>query len=95
MKDTISALQQKMEAAAAALDFEAAQRYRDRISLMRGGASSGEAERADTTRLVRQRPGAMGLGTNQQRIAPPEDWQPPVKPDPMTSGRATRRKARK
>jgi hypothetical protein len=95
MADTIDALQTKMEAAAAALDFEAAKRYRDRISLMRGGASSEEAEQADTSRLVRQSPGAMGLGTSQQRTSPPDDWQPPAKPDPMTSGRVTRRKARK
>ena len=95
MADTIDALQQKMEAAAAALDFEAAKRYRDRISLMRGGATPGEADQADTSGLVRQRAGAMGLGTSQQRTAPPDDWQPPAKPDPMTSGRVTRHKARK
>lgn len=92
MTDTIESLHEKMEAAAAALDFEAAKRYRDRISLMRGGATSAEAERADTSGLDRQQAGAMGLGTSQARTARPADWQPPRKPDPMTRGRTARRK---
>lgn len=90
MEDDIETLREKMEAAARALDFETAQRYRDRISLMRGGATAAEAERADGAGLVRQRPGAMGLGTSQQRVTPPPDWRPPPKPDPMTTGRTTR-----
>lgn len=92
MTDTIATLHQKMEAAAAALDFEAAKRYRDRINLMRGGATAVEAQAADTTALDRQQSGAMGLGTSQPRVSPPRDWRPPVKPDPMTTGRSLRRK---
>ncbi|MEH3047319.1 UvrB/UvrC motif-containing protein [Sphingomonas adhaesiva] len=92
MTDTIETLQQRMEAAARALDFEEATRLRDRINLMRGGASAPAAERADTSGLTRQRPGAMGLGTSQQRVAPPPGWTPPPRPDPMTRGRGTRRR---
>lgn len=90
MSETIETLRQKMEAAARALDFEEAKRCRDRINLMRGGATADEAEQADVSGLVRQQPGAMGRGTSQQRMSPPPGWQPPPKPDPMTSGRARR-----
>jgi hypothetical protein len=92
MADTIQALRERMEAAAEALDFEEAKRLRDRISLMRGGATPEEAERADVAGLMRQRPGAMGLGTSQQQVAPPAGWTPPRKPDPMTRGRGSRRR---
>ncbi|OAN62364.1 UvrB/UvrC motif-containing protein [Sphingomonas sp. TDK1] len=87
MTDTIENLQQQMEAAARALDFEEARRIRDRINLMRGGASAAEVEHADTSGLVRQQPGSMGLGTSRQRPVPPPGWKPPPKPDLMTSGR--------
>lgn len=91
MADTVETLHRKMAAAAAALDFEAARRYRDRINLMRGGATSDQAEQADTAGLQRQRTGAMGLGTGQAKPAPPPDWQPPIKPDPMTTGKTKRK----
>lgn len=90
MRDSIADLQQQMEAAAEAMDFERARVLRDRINLIRGGASGAEAGAADTSGLVRQQPGAMGLGTSQQRMTPPPGWKPPRKPDPMT--RATGRK---
>ena len=80
-----------MAAAAAALDYEEARRLRDRIALIRGGASPGEAEAADTAGLKRQQPGAMGLGTSQQKLTPPPGWTPPPRPDPMTKGRSRRR----
>lgn len=92
MAETIETLQRMMEAAVARLDFEEARRCRDRISLMRGGASAAEAGSADLAGLTRQQPGAMGLGTSQQRMTPPPGWQPPPKPDPMTSGRNARRR---
>ncbi|KRB81514.1 excinuclease ABC subunit B [Sphingomonas sp. Root710] len=79
-----------MEAAAKALDFEEARRCRDRINLMRGGATSAEAGEADTSGLTRQQPGAMGLGTSQQRMTPPPGWKPPAKPDLMTTGHGRR-----
>lgn len=90
MTDTIESLRARMEAAAAALDFEEARRLRDRISLMRGGATAAQAARADTSGMTRQRPGAMGLGTSQQRVEPPPGWTPPARPDPMTTGRRRR-----
>ncbi len=82
MTGSIEALRLEMEAAAAALDFEAAGRLRDRISLLRGGGTD-----ADPSGLERQRPGAMGLGTSQSRVVPPEGWVKPTKPDPMTKRR--------
>ncbi len=84
--DGIEELREQMEAAAAALDFETARRLRDRINLLRGGASADDAARADTTGIERQAPGAMGLGSSQQRMTPPPGWKPPPKPDLMTAG---------
>ena len=92
MTDSIQTLRERMEAAAASLDFEEARRLRDRISLMRGGASAEEAERADLSGVRRQRPGAMGLGTSQQQVKPPPGWKPPPRPDPLTRGRGSRRR---
>ena len=87
MSKTIEDLQREMAAAVEALDFEEAGRLRDRINLMRGGADAGEAAEADTSGLVRQQPGAMGLGTSRQRPVPPPGWKRPPKPDLMTSGK--------
>lgn len=95
MTDTLLTLQQKMEAAVQALDFEEAKRCRDKISLMRSGATAAEADEADLSGLERQQPGSMGLGTSQQRMTPPPGWKPPPKPDPMTSGRGSRHGKRK
>jgi len=85
MVKTIETLQREMEQAAAALDFEEARRLRDRISLLRGGASPEDAARADTSDLNRQQAGAMGLGTSQQRVTPPAGWTPPAKPNLNTT----------
>lgn len=95
MSETLHDLQLKMEAAARALDFEEAKRCRDQISLIRGGATPSEAEQADLSGVERQQPGAMGLGTSQQRVTPPKGWKPPPKPDSMTSGQTAPRKPRK
>ena len=92
MTETLQTLQKKMQAAAEALDFEEAKRCRDKISLMRDGATAAAAEEADFSGLKRQQPGAMGLGTSQQRVTPPSGWKPPPKPDPMTANRSKRRK---
>ena len=89
MTVSIAALQEQMEAAAAALDFEGARALRDRIALLRAGA---EDVAVDTSGLARQQPGAMGLGTSQSRVVPPEGWVKPVKPDPMTRNTSRRGK---
>ena len=89
---TIETLQERMQLAAAALDFEEARRYRDMINMMRGGATATEAEEANFTGLKRQEPGAMGLGTSQQKMTPPDNWRAPPKPDLMTAARSTRRR---
>ena len=95
MPDTIETLQKRMEDAALALDFEEATRCRDMINAMRMGATAAEAEEANYAGLQRQQPGAMGLGTSQQRMTPPPGWRAPRKPDLMTSGRSSRGKGRK
>jgi len=92
MTDDAEDIRRRMEAAADALDFEEARRLRDRLTLMRGGASAAEAQAADTQGLTRQQPGKMGLGTSQQRMTPPAGWTPPPKPDPLTSGSSKRRR---
>jgi hypothetical protein len=95
MADTIETLKKKMGDAALALGFEEATRCRDMINAMRMGATAAEAEEADFAGLERQQPGAMGLGTSQQKMTPPAGWRAPPKPDLMTSGRSLRGKGRK
>ena len=90
--DELERLRVAMEQAAAEEDFELARKYRDQITLIRGGASAAEAEAADTAGLRRQQPGAMGLGTSQQKMTPPKGWTPPRKPDPMTKSVSRPRK---
>ena len=87
-----AAIRARMEAAAEALNFEEARRLRDQLNLVRGGADAAEAAQADTSGLIRQQPGSMGLGTSQQRMTPPPGWKPPVKPDPMTKRRGKGRR---
>jgi hypothetical protein len=90
MSSTIDELHRRMEAAAAAMDFEEATRLRDRINLLRGGADTDQAMQADTSGIRRQQPGSMGLGSSRQQVTPPSGWKPPHKPDPMTRGRGNR-----
>lgn len=73
-----------MQAAAERLDFEEARRLRDRIALMRAGA---ETLDVDTSTLIRQQPGAMGIGSSRGRPVRPDGWTTPKRPDPMTRGR--------
>lgn len=87
MTPDIAELERRMRAAADAEDFEEAQRLRDQINLVRGGATLEEARAADTSGLSRQKAGAMGIGTNVPRPLKPDGWRPPRKPDFMTSGR--------
>ena len=83
-----------MEAAAAALDYEEASRLRDQLSLLRGRPESGALGEIDTSRLKRQQPGAMGLGTSDAKTTPPADWRPPPRPDSMTAGHRPPRRRR-
>lgn len=92
MTETIETLRERMEAAAEAQDFEEARRLRDTIALVQGGASPEEAWRASAAGSLRQSPGAMGLGTGQQKVALPPDWRPPAKPDLLTSRKGSPRK---
>jgi hypothetical protein len=85
-------LRLKMEAAAEAMDFEEAARLRDEYSLLRGAPDVEATGEIDTSRLKRQQPGAMGLGTSEQVMKPPPGWKPPPKPDPMTKGRGRRQR---
>ena len=90
MSIDIAAMQAEMEAAAAALDFEAARALRDRIALIRAGAEDVEV---DTAGLARQQPGAMGIGTSQPRPVTPDGWVKPTRPDPMTRNTGRRKKS--
>jgi len=80
-----------MDLASSELDFERARLLRDRLNLLRGGASLADALTADTVGIARQQPGNMGLGTSRQRLTPPEGWQPPPRPDPMTRATGCRK----
>lgn len=89
--NTLADLHAAMEAAAARDDYEEAARLRDRISLIRAAGGQVYDPGFDAAGLTRQQPGAMGLGTSQQRVTPPPGWSPPRKPDPMTRGTQRRR----
>ncbi len=93
MDGLLEQLRLRMEEAAASMDFEEASRLRDQISLLRGRTDD-DAVEIDTSRLKRQQPGAMGLGTSEQKMSPPQDWKPPRKPDPMTTGHKTPKRRR-
>lgn len=85
MSSKTEELRLRMEAAADAMNFEEASRLRDQLSLLRGRPEGDVADDTDTSRFVRQRPGAMGLGTSDQKITPPAGWRAPPRPDPLTS----------
>lgn len=84
-----------MEAAAAALDFEEARRLRDQLSILRERPDVEVPDDLDTSRLTRQVPGKMGLGTSDPGFVPPPGWKPPRKPDPMTIGNRTAKHRRR
>jgi hypothetical protein len=70
-------LEAEMRAAAAAGNFERAAKLRDDL----------RALDFDPSEIHAQVPGAMGIGTQHPKPLPPEGWQRPKKPDPMTRGR--------
>ncbi len=89
-------LKAQMEEAVAALDFETAGKLRDQIEdLLRDNRVRGVEDAPRASYFQRQVPGKMGLGTDQQVYAPPPDWVPPPKPDPMTTGHSRGARRRK
>ena len=53
-----------------------------------------DASDPKASKLRRQEPGKMGLGTSDQRMKPPPGWTPPKRPDPMTTNTKPRRGGR-
>jgi excinuclease UvrABC nuclease subunit len=54
MADTIESLRERMEVAAAALDFEEARRLREMIGLIRGGAAADDTADVDLSGITRR-----------------------------------------
>ncbi len=84
--EPIADLTRRMAQAVADEDFELAARLRDQIAGV-DGAPPVQADELPPTKLRRQIPGKMGLGTDQQVFKPPEGWVRPAKPDLMTTNR--------
>ncbi len=91
MSSALDDLRQRMAAAVEAMDFEQAARLRDQISLLQGQPDGVAPEVGEGSRLRRQEPGKMGLGTSDQRFVPPPGWKPPKKPDLMTNVKPRKR----
>ncbi len=90
MDNDLAALQQFLADAVLAEDYEMAAALRDRIA-----ALSPQAEDIKTpSKLRRQEPGKMGLGTSDQKFSPPPGWKPPRRPDLMTTNTKPRRGGR-
>jgi len=87
MTDAIDRLRKRMEAAAQALDFEEARRLRDQLNLLQLRPDAVIPADFDTSRLKRQVPGQMGLGTSDPAFLPPDGWKPPKKPELFTTCR--------
>jgi hypothetical protein len=85
MTHPLEQLRLDMEAASQAGDFEEAARLRDRLSLLRDQPDAAPSIDIDTSRLKRQEPGKMGLGTSDQVMKPPPGWKPPPRPDNLTT----------
>jgi len=85
MTDDLAALKQFLADAVLAEDYEMAATLRDRIAAL---------EPKTPSKLRRQEPGKMGLGTSDQKFRPPEGWKPPKRPDLMTTNTKPRRGGR-
>ncbi len=77
MATTRDKLEAEMRAAAATGNYERAAKLRDDLRAL-------DADRAEIHAPI---PGAMGIGTQHPKPAPPVGWKRPKKPDPMTKGR--------
>jgi hypothetical protein len=84
--DDLAALKRFLADAVLAEDYEMAAALRDRIAAL-------ETE-MPPSKLRRQEPGKMGLGTSDQKFKPPEGWKPPKRPDLMTTNTKPRRGGR-
>ncbi len=80
---TRAELEAQMAAAVEAQDFERAAQLRDALAVMDGVPPPG-------SKIRRQVPGKMGLGTDQQVYAPPKGWVPPERPAPLTANQGRR-----
>ncbi|UZK64797.1 UvrB/UvrC motif-containing protein [Sphingomonas sp. M1-B02] len=90
--EAIAELERAMHEAAERDDFEAAAALRNRLAVVRAGGGDPAADEGDFAGLKRQQPGAMGIGTQHPKPAPPAGWKKPVKPSPMTANTARRGK---
>jgi hypothetical protein len=88
MSDDLAALKTALADAVLAEDFEMAARLRDRIAALQADKPMAPSK------LRRQEPGKMGLGTSDQKFKPPEGWKPPKRPDLMTTNTKPRRGGR-
>lgn len=80
--EEIARLEARMARAVEQEDFETAARLRDEIAWLRRDDRDAAAQ---GSRLQRQVPGKMGLGSSQETYVRPEGWTPPPKPDLMTN----------
>jgi hypothetical protein len=85
MDEELAALTQFLADAVLAEDYEMAATLRDRIAAL---------EPTTPSKLRRQEPGKMGLGTSDQKFRPPPGWKPPKRPDLMTTNTKPRRGGR-
>ncbi|MGC1301539.1 MAG: UvrB/UvrC motif-containing protein [Caulobacteraceae bacterium] len=77
-------LEAQMAAAVEAQDYERAARLRDELARL-------PKDLAPESKIRRQVPGKMGLGSDQQVYAPPKDWVAPTRPAPLTANQRSRR----
>jgi hypothetical protein len=94
MGTSLGGLQLRTLAASESGDFENAARLRDQLSLLRGMPDADPSIEIATSRLARQQPGKMGLGTSDQVMAPPPGWKPQPRPDNLTRSSRSRRGGR-
>lgn len=86
---TLAELHDAMTAAAERQDFEEARRLRDLIALAR--QTGADPDTIADAGLIRQQPGAMGIGTSVARPTRPDGWVKPKKPDPLTRNTGRKR----
>lgn len=78
----IADLERRLALAVGSEDFETAAELREAIAVLR--------EVPGGSKLRRQEPGRMGLGTSQTAHVPPKGWTAPKKPPPLTGNHKPR-----